>query len=742
MLRQLQSRDDAVTDGVVREQQWVRIIFPGVTDAQVQFETPKGGLLSRAVTEVLDETPLRMVEQLTYPGWDQHEYLFSSRPRRNIGFGKDALSTDDTADCFETLRDAGVEHTIAMLAAELDARLTDRIGCDVVEVDLTPVGTIPTRTCRLVGTTTNEIAFDQSGTESAFATHIHSLTKQQTPHLARTRVAKTTADTYLVEQQLARFERAQQVLYGDDVAALLEPVDGDLGSVYEPDALTSNYRRLGEMDWQARTLGEGLCRSHGAMVAHNDIGPGTDVETTMRAVTVDEYARLCGRDHDFERLRAVYEQLGVTPTVQLARESLTSVLGLVPNYGGGRWLSGDPVARARPQLTLVTTVSDASGTDREALGRGLSTKFGTSISAEIEAVDVWPRPSSDLLQAAIRGLREYGDTVTIDGAPSEAAFVRTTPDGLSEPVLVGTADTLVAGDLIVAAERGGGNQGVTVVTATEADAQQIFDIYRTPFQTAGDTHLALYPCSTQFWTFGNEVALRSAGETVDWWLTPDGTLTATLDGTELTTGPMTDPPADPGTPLLRVMKEPPHYSVFHPERGLLATAPSVDRLAADLSQHPIPLPVVPSQLSYLNCVTVFVVNNGRLTRVTPDAPVATGDKTWLTAALEWFLNTFTYQAPGAQLSADTVTPQFRQYIAPQTTGRFPSTADVDWSIKTLTDYEDGDKLPQRPEGRLPVLFDRDWRYPHVPGQETLPQCLKSDSTANQLALRLAQAIYT
>lgn len=710
---------DSTYAGEIDDRHWIRLALPGVNTERYRLRGARPDLLAEPLTTITETTPISMVSVLTMSGRDHEEYLLSGRSQQPDRIGRQELSRAASMEVFDHLLGADVERDVAALAAELEPRLLDRIGLTVVEVDLGPVGGTPAPTNRLVATTTEPLALDELGANHGFPPTLARLAERGCPHLARTRIARTTADTYCVEQQLATLDPARGALYGDEIGKLMTttPADG-LGDAYDVSELTSSRQRLADAGWSVRTLGEGWPACHGTMPVAADGTSRGDAIATLRAMIDDEYARLCGRTHDRDRLQDAYDRLGVTPTIQVEPDALASVLGVVPNYDHGEWFPENALGRAFPHVERVATLGEAAATDMATLSSGPTNPPALPSDDDLDAIDPWMPTPRPLVRAAVRGLWEHGETRLETDVPREVTFGRPTSASASEPVVVGTKETLWPGDLILAAHRGGTASGVTVITDSRASASWVCDVYRRPFRFGGGDGVKLYQSPTRYWISEDGAVLRPAETRVVWHLDPDGTVTATHAGqrllrTQSRTATLAGPSA---LPVIRPGES--GYVLEEPdgERRRLSRVEAIP--AYDLL--PVALPVVPQRPSYLDIATVFVIEDGRLVRYTPSYPDVRGpEQWWAWPALDRFLGHYTYRTRTATLPIASLAEWFRVYLHPVTVRDLPSQSDALALVRHLAYDGPGRDVELRTDGSV-MRCDRKWRYPLVPDGAVLP----------------------
>lgn len=734
------------SDGVVTDQQWIRLGLPGLGDDQLRLAEARSQVLAGPLAEILGSSPIDAIEVLTCDGEHQEEYLLSPAPPGDAPVEAGQLTAAAATQGFDALLEAGVEPAIAALGLELDARLPDLIGVSVVDVDLEPVGATPLGTTRMVATTSDPIALEGTEAAHSLATAIAECATEDTSHLARTRVARTDEGSYLLEQQFAVVDGRNQALYpeerGDILTTSLTPALG----TDERAGISTSRQILAERNWRARSLTEGPPVAHGTMPAAADGTPPADVRRTIRALLDDDYARLVGRQHKPGRLRAAYETLGVTPTIQLpdSAASLGAALGLVPQYHCGRWHAVDK--RASPSIDSQVVVSEPAGlpADLQSMGtppaNGYDEPLSTPSAAALAAAEPWGPVSESLQRSAIRGLYEHGDTL-LQNPPREAMCLRQSPAGVREPVVVSTTETLTRGDLVLAANRQRSAGGLTVITTSRTEADRICEALAQPFWAKRDG-IGLYRTSLRYWMIHDRdrdwpgIVCRRLGTDLRWVLTTAGQVAARYDGSRIAT-------AAPGAASMPAVSDLP--IIWHTNDGLVLDWPGGDADSIGSLQQlpaydlrPVSAPVVPTRPSYLDQVTVFVAtDSGRLERYLPPRPAYLPGGDWPDKpAFETFLSKYTYRTDRDPLPIKGLISRFREWLHPQTVWPVPSLQEARRTLNEIV-YNGLDVEVDVVHSGDGPHYDRQWRYPMEPAGRVLPLSTGSSPLSDSIARQLA-----
>jgi len=650
--------------------QWVRIIFPGATDPEVKIDKPRGGLLSNALETLFDEYfSIKTVEVVTYPGHYQQEYLIRGHPYDPASplYDKDILlEALDTIQTWEELKASDLEISTLYTAIAIKENIPGRFGVEIVTVDPGPLGILPTRTSRLVSSTTDPITLETKPPKSPFAAHIDALLSESTPHMARTIIDNhDSSGTYLLEQQLARFRRANHCLYPRDVVTgLQESITDTLGAVYDATELRSNYDATElrsnydatelrsnydatelRSNWELREEYDdisnadpsGLVGTHRRLQTYNFEKPLSEKQQALQQIVGDaEYDRLHGRCSDATQLAKAYETLDVTPTLTVDSTTLTGFLGLVPGYDFGRWNSGRYIELSQPVLETQLTLRAATGSDHDLTRDRRLFSPPTNVAEQIEEVKLLFQRDQQLLEQTIQAFEEYGDDLSTECQPY-AAFNRETPDGEVEPIIVVTEETLIPGDLIATIENAP-HKTATIITDTKATAHKVHDLLRQPYAKAHASQTVLYPQGTRYWLCSGGVAVLPADTTLRWILAPDGTLRLCADDFDIIAGSTTDFPKDPGEKAYRAHTDESQCVIVDHSGDEIERVSSIQSFLE--TYRPVPLPAVPSQLTYQDRATVFSLADGQLTRVHSTSGTSSQVDSWTGLLASVFLSHF------------------------------------------------------------------------------------------------------
>lgn len=659
--------------------QWVRITFPGATDTEVKINQPLGGLLSNVFESLFEEYfPIKTAEVVTYPGSYQQEYLLRGHPYKPAHTSYDTDTLLEALDAIQTwdeLKASDLEISTLYTAIAVKENIPGRFGVEIVTVDPGPLGVLSTRTSRLVSPTTDPITFETKPPKSPFAAHLDTLLSESTPHMARTIVDNhdRTTGTYLLEQQIALFQRANHCLYPrDTVTGLQETRTDTLGAVYDTTELRSNWELRDEYDEMSNVDPSGPRGAHRRLQTYDfEESPNKKRQALQQIVGDAEYERLHGRCSDTTQLTTAYETLDVTPTLTVDSTTLTGFLGLVPGYDFGRWNRGRHIEVSHPIVETKRTLRDAAGSDHDLTRDRRRFSPPTDEAEQVEEVELLIQRDQQLLEQTIQAFEEYGDTLSTECQPY-AAFNRETPDGEVEPIIVVTEETLLPGDLIATIENAP-HKTATIITDTEATAHKIHDILRQPYAKPGASQTVLYPQGTQYWVCSGGAAVLPADTTLQWLLDPDGTLTLRADDFDIIAGSITDFPTDPGEKAYRYDIDE-NQIVIEDSNG-----EEIERLSSLRpfleSYRLVPLPAVPSQLTYQDRATVFTIADGQLTRVHSTAGTPSQAASWSDTLLEMFLshfctinNTAKRRQPTEPVTIAEFTDEFQSYVDSEAIG--------------------------------------------------------------------------
>ncbi|WP_133305186.1 hypothetical protein [Halonotius pteroides] len=447
-----------------------------------------------------------------------------------------------------------------------------------------------------------------------------------------------SSGTYLLEQQLALFQRANHCLYPRDVVTGLQETRTDtLGAVYDPTELRSNWELRDEYDDISNVDPSGPPGAHRRLQTYDfEESPNKKWQALQQIVGDAEYERLHGRCSDATQLTTAYETLDVTPTLTVDSTTLTGFLGLVPGYDFGRWSTWRHIESSHPVLEAKLTLRDAAGSDHDLIRGRRRFSPPTNVAEQIEEIKLLFQRDQRLLEQTIQAFEEYGDDLSTECQPY-AAFNRETPDGEVEPIIVVTEKTLLPGDLIATIENAP-HKTATIITDTKATAHKIHNILRQPYAKPRAPQTVLYPQGTQYWVCSGGAAVLPADTTLRWLLAPDGTLTLRADDFDIIAGSTTDFPTDPGEKAYRYNTEENQIVIVNSNDDEIERLTSIRSFIE--SYRLVPLPAVPSQLTYQDRATVFTIADGQLTRVHSTAGTPSQANTWTDTLVETFLSHF------------------------------------------------------------------------------------------------------
>lgn len=724
--------------------QWVRLVPPGITAREVRFDGAIGGHLSTFVDDALRARPaLGALEILTYPGAYHQEYLLRPCKLPELPSGQAANWLSERRD-LDLLLEKGVDPISAGLAKRAEAHLIGRIGVELVDLDLSPIGSQPGLTTRLVSQTADPVAISEGPSQSSFATYLDSLTRQQIPHLARTIIAPTESKSLLVEQQVATFDRHHRCVEDVDLATIL--VDESLpklSEVYDPPALTSNVQLFVDSGWQQRYAD----RIHPSSSTPDlELAYGSDTVTARRAgKTVGsslEYDRLLGSLDGLAALRELYEELDVTATIEIDPTQLSTFLGYHPNYDRDLWSESPHPGRWRPKCTRLATLRTPTGCHLETtIDRTGQSRQDTVQSLSVRDFEAVAEPARELAHFAQKRLREYGDSITVaqnQRALPGVAFTRTRPDRAdSEPVIVGTKETLHSGTLIAGVsavqERGG---SLTVITETSDDAYWIASELHEPFVATTDTWTTVFPVPGRYWADSESVAVipREISD-MRWQISPTGQTRLVIDDRVIKTGQgdLPSPRETDHAPWAQIDLQEDTYELYYPGGELAAEFDSVDELGAEYQS--IPLPAVPRYPTHLDAVTILRRDGDTLIQQ-PALRLEHNVRNELGELLEAFLKTYTCPLEDQSLSSSEIISEFLRFLRPLIQTPLPIPSSIERQLEELKpSIEPGLSLTTSHLTESPTIKQRTWRYP-IAQQPVSAEI--TDGMAHNLATRLDQ----
>jgi len=477
-----------------------------------------------------------------------------------------------------------------------------------------------------------------------------------------------------------------------------------------------------------------------------ELAYGTDTATARCAgKTVGsslEYDRLLSRYGGIAALRELYEELDVTATIEIDPTQLSTFLGYHPNYDRDLWSESPHPGRWRPKCTRLATLRTPTGCYLETtIDRTGQSRQDTVQSLSVEDFEAVAEPVRELAHFAQKRLREYGDTITVaqnQRALPGVAFTRTRPDRAdSEPVIVGTKETLHGGTLIAGVsavqERG---SSLTVVTETSDDAYWIASVLHEPFVATTDTWTTVFSVPDRYWTDGASVAVipREISD-MRWQISPTGQMRLVIDDRVIKTG-QGDLPSPRKTDYMPWAQMDPWedtYELYYPGGELAAEFDSVDELKTDWQS--IPLPAVPRCPTCLDAVTILRRDEDTLIQQ-PALRLEHNVRNELGRLLEAFLKTYTCPLEDHSLSSNEIISEFLRFLRPLVRTPLPTTSSIERQLEELkSSIEPGPSLTTNHLAESPTIKQRTWRYP-IAQQPVSAEI--TDDIAHDLATRLDQ----
>lgn len=719
------------------DQQWVRLIPPGVSDSSVRLSGPAANLLEPIVRDLLAHTAINgLVDILTYPGVVHQEYLLRIRPepdQSSRAIARSVMRDNDRG----LISDDDVDPLPSALGPYIAARLMGRMGVEIVQCDLSPLGVTPAPTTRLLSTTDGAVSLSIEPEQVPFAQYLQLLRRKGIPHVGRITIGANGADSYHVEQQLALLADWSRSLDLTDLAQLLTSEAGiDIADHYETPNLSSLIQLLEESDWELPATHQRLDGVEQALRVPDSIErPAADA--IKRLVTTElEYDWLRGELANSIPLRALYENLSVQPTLTIPAAQLPGLLGYAPNYTSRdeRWTDN---RRGIPLLEQITVVRSATETDHTHPARQ---SVQETADGPNDATRHVPDHLNDLAKLGWARLREHGDTLTPLEAPTAAgiAYHRRPPDGAKHPVMVGTKSSLRPGDLVAVASAKRTSH-LTVVTDTKADARWVADTLREPFIQTEDDWTHLYPLVRHYWTRTGSLALiphpDSAG---GWWYSATGEVELRA-GDEVVVSHQMDEPIGADKAAVHWghidTNMQPSYLVECPDGDF----ESFENPAAVAKQYqPVCLYATPAACSYLHTTTIFYREDKRLRPYSPQLPTGELDVLDIASPLQSFVETYTCVQPDESLSWGAFSRAFQRYLYPQTSQRVPNKSTIKSAIEQNRAAVNPNYLPTfSVDGQSAALPGRDWQY-SLPTED--PQTLTVATNAKERPVEFGDAL--
>lgn len=756
----------AGTADAVRNDQWVRLIPPGLTDADARIGKWIDELLSETIQDVLRsiDTKLDAVDLLCYTGGAQREYLLRACTPSRIA--PSAVASSVSIEDFETVYSEATEPNALTkrFGKQLADRLPTRFGVEIVQVDTTPLGRTPTLTTRLLASSTSPLAISQDSPHGGLAIYLDALTEQQIPHVSRTIIAPAGPDTYHIEQQVGQFDPAARSLSRADLAEHMRNETGPaLATQYDTDAVTSTWEQLRDEKWEIKEpLRQPRCRP---TLRRQNRDDDAAIALYKLCTRNTDYQRLLGTLGDVSPLARRYGRLEQTPTLEVTANSLSAMLGLVWRRHFRCWETQDDCPRRPPILEPLALIRSPRGTDptdghnpRVPVGNESATELWVPEQA---TVDDWPRftstpsptpgPQGDTGSRAMRRLCEYGASI---GTPSEASTGRpgepfaTTPwvsaiheavHGNPSALVIDSSGDIPPGELIAAASHGAPTHTITVVTETESAAERAATILQTPFIDVDGSETVLYHRNACHWLTEKFVVAVPHSASVRWTIDPSGTVRLYINDELAAKGDVYDgslglisSAADLATPMWIIDPGPP-ATVYGLDGEVYDRVADKDAVATQYRS--IPLPAVPGARWWTARATCIVL--GADGPYVYD-PLRTFDLSTdeCKMAIKRLFEAHT-RPIDQTLEATTIGTAFSKYLYPQTVNSY---------ITYLTVSKVLDALPRKVTGRTEfksaiqrrprfmTLTRRNWSYPEASAQRLGAPF--SDNTATETPVAL------
>lgn len=598
-----------------------------------------------------------------------------------------------------------IPEPIQTVAAVARNHLPTAVDVEIVTLELAPVGTAPAPVERLLDASTRQSLelSDTLGTRL-----LNTLIERAHPHLLKLVVAPTETDDLAVSLGLCEFIPEVSTRTQDAHAAVYHHNDCNvLGDCIDSSTLSTNRELLTGSGWTVH-LEDRLPGPRQPLLALKLDGEwfASLAEQAYEAIqSPAAYDRLIGHAPELPP-RGTDEKLGADPWVLLDSEQLSALCDLRPgSYTQSPW--DEHPGRNRPTVVpsgSADTVKGAIPSETSPVAARVE-----ELSTSLETVTSQP-----LVRQSLQWLLEQGNSID-PASPVEMelavpTFRRELPTGEIQLLIIISSPDTVRGEIVTAARLAATQaDGLTVVTATPADGQQVArlllepivgqaattfhatQLYTRPVRLSDDHGIAVYP---------------EANAPVEWALTPDGLLIATQNHEIVADHPRLAPTADLASAFDRIVVDDEELIHTDPDGNPLASYDS----EADVYEAVTPVlePALPGTLADgLESGTVFARRGSQFTEVRLTAP---WDQRIVTIrerdAGRQFLDRFTAPKAGSRLPLDEAVPQFASWLRHQTNE--PLSTSLSYALRSA--YADITGLDCLVSPSTEVLPDRTWIY--------------------------------
>lgn len=695
----------------------VRCVLSGATDDRIRCTTERVDSLVETVTAQLATDSIETVRVRTFPGVTQQEYLLS---------------------CHGS--DLGRASVTAALADTLTNRLEPRTGIDIVDVDLSPVGVVPVPTARLLKQQHQTIDWQSMTKTQPVFTLLSRLVARGEPHILDIEITDRTDDGYAVSVRCALFSDEFQTTTCDDYAEYV--VDGlpvSPTTVFDDEYLRTNYELPLAEGWKTRSPEDLPCELNHPHLEqdHPKNHQYSDPDTAWELISTSaEYRTLVAAGHSHD-LDSTYRALGYDPWIDIEERYLPAVLGIAPIYYDHRNFWERCQGRTIPGLTLRRELRSANGTARSLTESGWTDIASTAMTTDppqkiTEFAQTTHCPS--LAQIAAKWYYQQGDQLELPSSDLvEAVLCRTPPGGHSHAVVIGTAETLSAGQLVTAATQAARRGlNITVVTDTTSTAAWATNQLLQPYQNR--------PTNSRWRQLHNReipwlpdrlpLVRRDAGK-VTWYGKSTGKLIGAIGNTLCIDVDLADQAiANLDVPVLQL--EGTKYTVVEDET-VTERYRNLDAVRDEWRS--IPAPALPYEPTFASRLQVCYRSDNSLKPLAPrnlapdwETSLATRRHT---KSCQAFIQLLTAPADGESIPLETAWTAFVEWARCQSWRKLPSKRTFRRECSRYVTVSDS--------GDEPYIQNRAWWYPvgrTAPGW--LPDVTDTHSRRRQIATRVFQ----
>lgn len=685
----------------------VRVVLPGIEDADHRLSADEALPLEGAVTETLEEnSSIEEIEILTYPGEDQQEHiltpkLVAERPesqQRPIKRGIRGL--EDAAPS------PHLERASRMLAERLAETLPEEIGIERCAVDIAGFGVSPAPVTRLVLQKNRETVASNHLRINPAAWTITECLAADMPHAIQTFVRHGSGiDKFLVSSRLVVFDSAAIPQSGREFVEMMDENRRrwDIGKVWRDAGLVSNRDLPIEDFWKpyrtyATPQERKYCeRSDSYRARELFIGTAEWQEFKQgRSGYDDLYEKVLG-----------YGRFPVTAA------QLRLFAPLVPHYPDtDLWASASP--RTAPRVDTVDVVRPAVGSE-QSLGTGTDAAPPTPTT---DVPNVGGESHQQLVSFALQYWREQGfEAWEIEQDTESRPDAEVVVGGETCAMEIECGNLSTPGNILTNKARAmQEGRPVIIVVNDEGDAKYVRSLLAEPYADEANDGVRLYSVGEKLvLPDGSTPVLPDGEQAATWILTRDGQLELRAAGRVLASGPADESVRSFEYACRRLHEQDGRYQLIGENGEMIDEAGDADTLIGNASR--VNRPHVPVALHYLDDCEIRYKSGSEL-RTYSEPPewdrTATGLRDRYRGGISAWARTYVVEEPEAELRYDRFRERFQSWyqcrLHESVFGKPPAVPDKKEVGRALPDSFD-DKRREDDDKWRKYLVDVDWIFP-------------------------------